>query len=90
MWFIDPGHAWLQVELENLLKSGIADKISEYSYINNSLVYLEKDIDAPLYLNAIKYIESNSIPRKRYDTLCHIRNYRRWPSKDIKEGLKCE
>lgn len=53
-FFYDPGHAWLEVDVSEILKLNLADKISEYSYINPTTgkVYLEEDIDAGIFINA--------------------------------------
>lgn len=52
-WYVDSGHAWLKVYIKNLVKLGIADKISIYSYVQGSFAYLEEDCDAPIYYLAI-------------------------------------
>lgn len=49
----DPGHGWLQVTHKQLLMSGIADKISMYSYMDHDYAYLEEDCDAPLFLKQL-------------------------------------
>ncbi len=45
----DPGHGWLEVEKAELVKLGIADKISGYSYMKGDTAYLEEDCDAFLF-----------------------------------------
>ena len=50
----DPGHGWLEVEKTDITTLKIASKISGYSYKNKSMVYLEEDCDAALYMNAAK------------------------------------
>lgn len=54
-WYIDPGHGWLAVPVRALLDSGISGQVSTCSYIDGAmaLVYLEEDVDAPLFLAAI-------------------------------------
>lgn len=60
MQFIsDPGHAWLRVSLKELFESGVAHKISRYSYLENEYVYLEEDCDATIFLQAIGMTENN-------------------------------
>lgn len=51
-WHVDSGHGWLQVPWEDIIKLGIADKISSYSYMAGLFVYLEEDCDAGIYLKA--------------------------------------
>jgi hypothetical protein len=52
----DPGHGWLTVDMEQLKRLGIADKISAYSYVSRDrrLAYLEEDCDAGRFLEALK------------------------------------
>jgi hypothetical protein len=52
----DPGHGWLEVHRGVLEKSGIADKVSEYSYMRGDIAYLEEDRDAGLFLNVLDEI----------------------------------
>jgi hypothetical protein len=52
-WMVDPGHAWLVVELSELDALGIRDKISSYSYKKDNLAYLEEDCDAAIYIEAV-------------------------------------
>ena len=35
----DPGHAWLAVKTRELSELGIADKISQYSYVKGKTTY---------------------------------------------------
>ncbi|NDH66864.1 MAG: hypothetical protein EBY22_02945 [Gammaproteobacteria bacterium] len=53
-FFTDPGHGWIKVKKTDLVKLGIADKISPYSYMRTDFAYLEEDCDASLYLGALK------------------------------------
>lgn len=48
----DPGHAWLEVTLKEIFELGIADKITEYSYMSSSKVYLEEDCDLFTFMKA--------------------------------------
>ena len=50
----DPGHAWLEVPIKTLQEYGIADKISNYSYMSGNLAYLEEDCDAHLFLQEVE------------------------------------
>jgi hypothetical protein len=51
-WHSDPGHAWLEVSKSKLVKLGIANKISPYSYQKGAKVYLEEDCDVIIFFNA--------------------------------------
>jgi hypothetical protein len=52
----DPGHGWLRVPLADIARSGSADSISRYSFIDvsNSVAYLEEDCDVARYLEALE------------------------------------
>ena len=52
-FYADPGHGWLKVEKLDLAGLGIADQISEYSYVKGIYAYLEEDCDAPLFINTL-------------------------------------
>jgi hypothetical protein len=52
-WLSDPGHAWLKVSLDKLIKSGVSHKISSFSYMHQGNAYLEEDCDAYTFLQAI-------------------------------------
>ena len=54
IWAMDSGHAWLAVKAGELVSLGIQDKISSYSYVKGSTVYLEEDCDAGLFINAYR------------------------------------
>lgn len=74
--YTDPSHGWLRVPLKMLAKLGIADKISSFSYVRTVYAYLEEDLDAPLFLEAlknsgktVKFVERNT------NRVSRIRNY---------------
>jgi hypothetical protein len=55
----DAYHGWLEVPVEEIEKLGIKNNISNFSYINNNLAYLEEDCDAVLFIKAYeKYFGS--------------------------------
>ncbi len=49
----DPGHGWLRVPLTDIAALGIEAHITPYSYIEGNFAYLEEDLDAPRYLEAL-------------------------------------
>lgn len=55
-FYTDPGHGWLEVPRVELIRLGIADKISSYSYESSdgATVYLEEDDDAGKFIEAFK------------------------------------
>jgi hypothetical protein len=53
-FYTDSGHGWLAVKRDLLVKLGIADKISTYSYQRGETAYLEEDCDASEFLSAAR------------------------------------
>lgn len=53
-FYEDAGHGWLSVPVDELVRLGIAEQISVYSYISPSLkyAYLEEDCDLTKFLEA--------------------------------------
>jgi len=75
-WHSDPGHAWLEVDVEDLKKFNIDKDISNYSYINGNRVYLEEDLDASIYVRALEKNKiSYSFNEISYNEDCFIRNF---------------
>lgn len=77
--YTDPGHGWVKVKFSELLKYGIAYKVSRASYVRGDYVYLEEDCDAGLYIEALKaagYTVSQNI--KWTNRSSKIRNYMRY------------
>ena len=81
IYHTDAGHGWLAVKRKELIKLGILDKISEYSYQRGNTVYLEEDCDVPLFINARKKIDEKYQIRESYRDNSPIRYYKRF-SKD--------
>ena len=52
--FADPGHAWARFPKARLIKLGIADKITSYSYERNGQAFLEEDCDLGTLMQALK------------------------------------
>ena len=52
--FADPGHAWARFPKAKLVKLGIADKISPYSYQNGTNAFLEEDCDLSTLITALQ------------------------------------
>jgi hypothetical protein len=50
----DPGHGWLEVTRTELVRLGIASRISAYSYQKGDSVFLEEDCDANTFAHAKK------------------------------------
>lgn len=49
----DPGHAWLEVQYQDLIILNLLGAISGYSYRNGTKVYLEEDMDAGRFIDAL-------------------------------------
>jgi hypothetical protein len=75
IFYSDPGHAWLAVKRKELIKLGILDKITHYSYQKGGTVYLEEDDDAGLFINAKKKIGEVVTYNESYLECTPIRNY---------------
>jgi hypothetical protein len=53
-YITDPGHGWVEVPFSLIKKLGIAEKVSTYSYVCGTYVYLEEDCDAAVFVDAYK------------------------------------
>ncbi len=52
--YSDSAHGWIKVKKCELKKLGILQKISGCSYARKDYTYLEEDLDASIYLIALK------------------------------------
>lgn len=66
-FFVDPGHAWLEVSRAEVVASGA--EISRCSYYDpaTDMAYLEEDCDAPAFLTAAG-LHERSISVERVDS----------------------
>ena len=53
-FYFDSAHGWLEVHYEELKDLEILDRITHWSYRDDEKVYLEEDIDAGTYVDAVK------------------------------------
>ena len=75
-YFQDPGHGWIRVTKSKLVKLNIHEKISRYSYMKGTAVYLEEDSDAPKFLRALeKKGETYELIEHHTNRQSQIRNY---------------
>ena len=78
--FADPGHAWARVAKSRLVKLGIADKISTFSYMNGSNAFLEEDCDLTLLITALRNrgydIKFNESHTNRYSKIRNYQSYK--------------
>ena len=87
-WLSDPGHAWLKVRSIDLINSGVADKISGYSYVRGAYVYLEEDCDAEKYLAAINYPVGKEIRDCHTNRHSRVRSYRSYSVERLYKQLE--
>lgn len=52
--FSDPGHGWVRFPKSRLVKLGIADKITPYSYQRGENAFLEEDCDLSLLVTTLR------------------------------------
>jgi hypothetical protein len=84
----DPGHAWLEVPYNTLVKLKIHRQITEYSYHRDDMVYLEEDYDAVIFIKAyLQHIGKKEDDFKAFKPYCvnfesphysQIRNYQNY------------
>ena len=80
----DPGHGWLAVPIKELFILGIANKISNFTYVNGNTAYLEEDCDAGEFVKAFKE-KFGVAPKYRvaYKEYTPIRGYDRYEYKEV-------
>ena len=71
----DPGHGWLAVKRDELIRLGILYKITPYSYQKGSTVYLEEDCDASFFIQAKKAAGEEFEYRESHQENTPIRRY---------------
>ena len=70
----DPGHGWLSVPIKAIKDAGITDKVSRYSYMTPTRVYLEEDCDLLLFIKATG-LELEGVRDTYSDNLSSCRGY---------------
>lgn len=78
-FYADSGHGWLKVPMTELLRLGIGDLISGYSYYRKGYAYLEEDCDAAIFTKA-RADEDRPISVRYFSTdrRSKIRNYQNY------------
>jgi hypothetical protein len=66
--YSDPGHGWCKVHKKLLVKLGIENKITTYSYMRGDYAYLEEDCDLSTLINALKANGCMNISFKEFNT----------------------
>ena len=79
-FFSDPSHGWLKVPRTLLIKLGITNQITQYSYQKKEFVYLEEDQDLSLFLQTMKKSNLNFqiLNMKQSNKSSKIRSYERF------------
>ena len=73
--FNDASHSWGRVQFKKLVEFGIADKITQYSYMKGSYVYLEEDVDLTTLLRELIKREIQYTFKHHYAKRSSIRNF---------------
>tara|TARA_R100001369_G_scaffold49770_1_gene76501 strand:- start:401 stop:778 length:378 start_codon:yes stop_codon:yes gene_type:complete len=74
-FYFDSAHGWLEVQYEELKDLEILDRITHWSYRDGEKVYLEEDIDAGTYIDAVKEQQGLEIKTIHLDIRDnHLRN----------------
>lgn len=71
----DPGHAWLAVKRKELIRLGVLEQVSSYSYQKGDTVYLEEDDDAGVFMNAKKQAGESVSFKETFRENTPIRNF---------------
>ena len=74
-FYFDSGHGWLEVNYQELIDLGITKRITNWSYRDDKKVYLEEDIDAGTYIDAVKEQRKRVVTVKNLNVADnHLRN----------------
>lgn len=78
-FYSDPGHGWGVVKRSQLVKYGLTDKITPYSYQRGDSVYLEEDLDLMVFVKAVR-ASGKEVKFQEYttDRQSKIRSYNRY------------
>lgn len=81
--FTDPGHGWLEVEISELKRLNIFDKITSYSYLKKDKAYLEEDCDLTLFMEEKQKRGETVSFNEIYQNITPIRNYQHFPEPKV-------
>ena len=71
----DPGHGWLEVQVSEIQRLGVGQKISRYSYLKGDRAYLEEDCDLSVFMKAKEQAGEPVEMVRVYEEHTQIRNY---------------
>lgn len=83
----DPGHGWLAVKIQELIRLKILDKISKYSYMKGKTVYLEEDCDYSIFEEAKFKNEELIEVKQTFLKNSPIRGYERFDIEKAKKAV---
>jgi len=69
VFYEDGGHGWLKVSKKELVKLGIENEITEFSYMRNEHAYLEEDQDLSTFVKALAKTHGIDIDVNNTDTV---------------------
>lgn len=85
-FFSDPSHAWLRVPMADIVALRLENDISHYSYVRDSIAYLEEDSDASLFIAAyVKAIGTRPAITEAppANNASRIRGYLAWDRRNV-------
>lgn len=81
LWITDPGHAWLEVSLEQYPDALDYGTGWGYHDTRRGLAYLEEDCEAPAFLAAHPEIDPRALPVYAFDFDAACRDLPRIPER---------
>lgn len=79
----DAAHGWLSVPRKLVDKYNLKHKISFYSYQKNTMVYLEEDCDARLFIDELEKRKVAYHIKSNYQERSRIRGYQGYDSNEL-------
>lgn len=81
-YYTDSGHGWLAVKRDEIVRLGLENTITSFSYQNGKTVYLEEDYDMSQFYQAKWMIDGVKIGYiyKYHEGTSPIRYYKRYRS----------
>jgi hypothetical protein len=84
-FYNDPGHAWLKIPFSDLVKLGIENDITTYSYMRGKFAYLEEDQDFSTFRKAMEQAGMNfRIKETKTNNYSTIRQYRHYTAEQFR------
>jgi len=89
-FYSDPGHGWLAVKITDLVRLGIVEKITSFSYIRGKTAYLEEDADLSTFVKALKANGEEFLNKEGSynDSRSHIRSYDQYTLQKALNAIK--